>query len=148
MIDRSDSITINRPVAEVFAYVADTANDPAWHTDILEARKTSDGPIGTGTTWHQRIKPFMGISEATAEVVAFEPLRMEVLRGVAGPMQPTATYLFEPADGGTRFTRRVQIEVSGMMRLMQPIMRMMMPKRNAGFVANLKRVLEQESRRT
>jgi hypothetical protein len=35
-----------------------------------------------------------------------------------------------------------------MMRLMQPIMRMMMPKRNAGFVANLKRVLEQESRRT
>lgn len=148
MIDRSDSTTIDRPVEDVFAYVTDTANDPAWHTDILEARKTSDGPIGTGTTWHQRIKPFMGVSEATAEVVAFEPHRMEVLRGVAGPMQPTLTYLFEPADGRTTFTRRVEIEVSGMMRLMQPIMRMMMAKRNAGFVANLKRVLEQESRRT
>jgi hypothetical protein len=67
--------------------------------------------------------------------------------GHMGPMKPMLTYLFEPADGGTTFTRGVQLEVSGMMRLMQPIMRMMMPKSNAGFVANLKRVLEQESRR-
>ena len=147
MIDRSDSITINRPVAEVFAYVADTANDPAWHTDILEARKTSDGPIGTGTTWNQRIKPFMGVSEATAEVVAFEPQRKEVLQGVAGPMKPTLTYMFEPADGGTTFTRRIQIEVPGLMGLMLALIRPMIGKRNAGFVANLKRVLEEEAPR-
>jgi Polyketide cyclase / dehydrase and lipid transport len=147
MIDTSDSITINRPVDEMFAYVADTANDPAWHTDILEARKTSDGPIGTGTTWRQRIKPFMGVSEATAEVVAFEPHRKEVLRGVAGPMQATLTYLFVPADGGTTFTRRIQIEMSGLMGLMLPLMRPMVGKSNAGFVANLKRVLEQEAPR-
>jgi len=147
MIDRSDSTTIDRPVEDVFAYVTDTANDPAWHTDILEARKTSDGPIGAGTTWHQRIKPFMGVSEATAEVVAFEPHRKEVLRGVAGPMQPTLTYLFEPAGGGTTFTRRIQIEASGLMGLMLPLMRPMIGKRNAGFVANLKRVLEQEAPR-
>ena len=147
MINRSDSTTIDRPLEVVFAFVTDTANDPAWHTDILEARKTSDGPIGTGTTWHQRIKPFMGVSEATAEVVAFEPHRKEVLRGVAGPMQPTLTYLFEPADGGTTFTRRIQIEASGLMGLMLPLMRPMIGKRNAGFVANLKRVLEQEAPR-
>ena len=147
MIDRSDSITINRPVEEVFAYVTDTTNDPAWHTDILEVRKTSEGPVGMGTKWHLGFKPFMGVSEGTAEVVAFEPNRTEVQQAVAGPMQTTLTYLFEPASGGTRFTRRVQIQVSGWMRLMQPLMRMMVPKRNAGFVANLKRVLEQASRR-
>jgi carbon monoxide dehydrogenase subunit G len=60
-----------------------------------------------------------------------------------GPMQPTLTYLLEPADGGTRFTRRVQIKISGIMRVMEPLMRLMTPKRNADFVANLKRVLEQ-----
>ena len=87
--------------------MADAANDPAWHTAILEALKASGGPIGTGATWHQRMKPFMGGSEATAEVVAFEPQRKEVLRGVARPMQPTITHLFEPADGGTTFTRRI-----------------------------------------
>jgi uncharacterized protein YndB with AHSA1/START domain len=147
MIDRSDSVTINRPVEEVFAYVTDTSNDPAWHTDILEARRTSEGPVGIGTTWHLRFKPAMGVSEGETEVVAFEPNRKEVQQGVMGPMQPTLTYLFEPADRGTRFTRRVQIKVSGVMRLMEPLMWLMTPRRNAGFVANLKRVLEQPSPR-
>jgi len=146
VIDRSDSITINRRVEEVFAYVTDTSNDPAWHTDILDARKTSEGPIGKGTMWHIRFKPFMGHSEGDTEVVTFEPNRIEVLRGVMGPMQPTLTYLFEPANGGTRFTRRVQIKVSGMMRLMTPFMQWIdAPRRNRRFAANLKRVLEESS---
>jgi uncharacterized protein YndB with AHSA1/START domain len=145
MVDRSDSIMIDRPVEEVFAYVTDTSNDPAWHTDILEARRAADGPIGTGTRWHTRFKPFMGVSEGDQEVVAIEPNRMEVQRGVAGPMNVTLTYLFEPADGGTRFTRRVQIKMSGIMRLMEPFMQWVdAPKRNRRFVANLKRVLEQK----
>lgn len=148
MIDTSDSITIDRPVEAVFAFVTDTANDPVWHTDILEARKTSGGPIGSGTTWHLRFKPAMGVSEGDTEVVTFEANRMEVMRGVMGPMQPTLTYLFEPTDSGTRFTRRVQIKVSGIMRLMEPLMRFMTPKGNAGFLANLKRVLEQQPPRT
>lgn len=146
MIDTSGSVTINRPVEDVFNYVTDMSNDPSWHTDVLEARKTSEGPVGVGTIWHSRFKPSMGVSEGDMEVVAFEPNRMEVLRGVIGPMQPTLSYMLEPIDGGTRFTRRIQIKVSGMMRVMEPLMRLMTPRRNAGFLANLKRVLEQSPR--
>jgi len=145
MVDRSDSITIDRPVEEVFAYVSDTANDPAWHTDILEVRKTTDGPVGTGTIWHVRFKPSMGISEGDMEVVTFEPNRTEGMRGDTGPMHPTLTFLFEPADAGTKFTRHVQITVSGWMKIMSPMMGMMLPKQNKGFLENLKRVLEQGS---
>ena len=145
MIETTQAITIDRPVEEVFAYVTDTSNDPAWHTDILEARKTSAGPIGIGTTWHLRFKPVMGVSEGDTEVVAFEPNRKTVQQGVVGPMQPTLTYLFEPAGGGTRFTRRVAIRVSGMMRLMEPLMKLMTPRGNARFLANLKKVLEERS---
>ncbi len=63
MIDVARSITINRPVAEVFAYVSEVSNEPAWHTDVLEARQTSAGPIGIGTTFLIRVKPSMGVSE-------------------------------------------------------------------------------------
>ncbi len=142
MVDRSDSIMIDRPVEEVFAYVTDVTNDPAWHTDVLEARKTSEGPIGMGTVWRSRFKPTMGISEGDMEVVGFEPNRTQVMRGQIGPMQPTLTYLLEPSDGGTKFTRRIEINVSGWMKIMQPMMGMMLPKQNRGFLANLKRVLE------
>ena len=144
MVDRSDSITIDRPVEAVFAYVTDVSNDPAWHTDVLEARKTSEGPIGVGTIWHSRFKPVMGISEGDMEVVTYEPNRKHVMRGEVGPMHPRLTYLFEPADAGTRFTRRVQIQVSGLMKIMQPVIGLMLPKQNKGFLANLKSVLEAE----
>jgi uncharacterized protein YndB with AHSA1/START domain len=146
MVDRSDSVTIDRPVEEVFAYVTDHSHDPAWHTDALEARRISEGPIGVGTTWHMRFKPFMGVSEATIEVVAFEPTRREVLRSKAGPLAVTNTYLFEPADRGTTFTRRLQIQVSGMMRVTEPLIQWFVaPRRNRRFVGNLKRVLEETS---
>jgi uncharacterized protein YndB with AHSA1/START domain len=100
MLDRSDSILIDRPVDDVFAYVADVTNDPAWHTDILEARKTTEDPVGMGTVWHTRFKPSMDISEADMAVVSFEPNRLLAMKGDVGPMHPTLTYRFEPADGG------------------------------------------------
>ena len=143
MVDTSASVTIARPVEDVFAYVTDVTNDPAWHSDILEARKATEGPVGVGTKWHAKFKPSMGISEGDMEVVTFEPNRRQVMRGEIGPMHPTLTYLLEPSDGGTKFTRHVQIRVSGMMKVMQPMMAMMVPKQNKGFLANLKRVLEE-----
>ena len=147
MIDVARSITINRPVAEVFAYVSDVSNEPAWHTDVLEARQTSEGPIGIGTTFLIRIKPSMGVSEGLAEVIGFERNRKQVLRGEMGSMRPTITHLFEPAEGRTKFTRRIQIEASGLMRLMLPLVRPMTGRSNTGFLENLKQVLEQEASR-
>lgn len=148
MIDITVATRIDRPVEDVFAYVADTANDPSWHTDVLEVRRTTEGPLGRGTTYHLRLKPSMGVSEGTAEVVDHEPPRRQVLQGHMGSMSPTVTYLFEPADGATTFTRRVQFELPGRMRLMQPLVRVMGKRRNRAFLANLKRVLEQPARST
>ena len=145
MVDVSSSILIERPVEDVFAYVTDVTNDPAWHTDVLEARKTTEGPPGVGTVWHAKFKPSMGISEGDMQVVSFEPNREQVMRGDVGPMHPTLTYLLEPVDAGTRFTRRVQISVSGWMKIMAPMMGLMLPKQNKGFLTNLKRVLEDRS---
>ena len=145
MVDRSDSITIDRPVEGVFAYVTDVTNDPSWHTDVLEARKSTEGPVGVGTVWHAKFKPTMGISEGDMEVVTFEQNRKQVMEGDIGPMHPTLTYLLEPSDGGTKFTRHVQISVSGWMKIISPMMGMMLPKQNKGFLANLKRVLERTS---
>lgn len=76
-------------------------------------------------------------------VVSFEPNRVLAMKGDVGPMHPTLTYRFESADGATRFTRRVQIKVSGWMKIMQPIIGLMLPKQNQAFLLNLKRVLEQ-----
>ena len=122
--------------------MSDLSNDPAWHTDILEARQTSTGPIEAGTTFRIRFKPFMGQSEGDVTVVRYEPTSAIQYEGTMGPMRPRISYMLESAGTGTRLTRQVEMQPTGWMRLMEPIMKMMMGKQQATFVQNLKQVLE------
>ena len=47
------SIVIKRPVEDVFAVMSDFSNGSKWASVSAEpAVKTSDGPIGVGSTWH------------------------------------------------------------------------------------------------
>jgi uncharacterized membrane protein len=55
-------ISIARPPTEVFSYVADVRNDPAWHTDVLEVQSSSD-VVAMGTVFKVKVKPSMGVSE-------------------------------------------------------------------------------------
>jgi uncharacterized protein YndB with AHSA1/START domain len=135
------TIMIARPPADVFRHVADVRNDPTWHTDVLEVRSSSD-VVGVGTVFDVKVKPSMGVSEGTMTVSRFEPGELVEFRGRTGRMEPTVTNICEPAKGGTRVTKRVEIEPPGMMRAMTPLMKRMIGKSNEGFLANLKRLLE------
>jgi hypothetical protein len=42
-------IVINRPVDEVFDFVADARNEPRRNPRMLRAEKLSAGPVGLGT---------------------------------------------------------------------------------------------------
>ena len=134
-------VSIARPPAEVFSYIADVRNDPSWHTDVLEVRSSTD-IVGMGTVFNVKVKPSMGVSEGTMTVSRFEPGRLIEYQGRMGKMAPTVTNICEPEAQGTRVTRRVELEASGVMRLMTPLIGRMIAKSNDGFLANLKRLLE------
>jgi hypothetical protein len=84
----------------------------------------------------------MGVSEGTLTVSRFEPGKLIELTGRMGKMDPTVTNICEPDARGTRFTRRVEFEPPGIMRVMTPLMKRMIAKSNDGFLANLKQLLE------
>jgi carbon monoxide dehydrogenase subunit G len=136
------STSIERPVNAVFDYVSDMSNDPEWHTDMLEVRASGAGPIGVGTIFDLKFKPFMGQSQGKATISEFQSGKRVVLKGQMGKFAPTITLAFEPSGSGTRVTRTVDMVPPGLMRVMSPIMKSMMSKQNAGFLANLKRLLE------
>jgi len=48
MASFENTVTIRRPVADVFAFLADFENVPAWNYAIVETRKASPGPVGWG----------------------------------------------------------------------------------------------------
>jgi uncharacterized protein YndB with AHSA1/START domain len=135
------SVSIARPPADVFRFVSDIRNDPQWHTDVLEAKPSTEA-IGKGTVFEVRVKPSMGVSGGTMTVAEFDPPKGLVFQGRMGKMEPRVTYTFVPEASGTRYTRVVEIPTKGVMALMAPMMRRMIGKANDGFLANLKRVLE------
>jgi hypothetical protein len=143
MITASSSVTIDKPLSEVYGFVSDCRNEPKWHSDSIEAAPLVEGPLAVGTKQRWLLK-FMGKREMIMEVTRLEPERVEVLeaRTALMGMAPTITYTFEQAGSGTRFTRGVVMDPKGIGKLMKPMMRSMVPKRNAVFVANLKKYYE------
>ena len=141
MISAEHTVNINRRVEDVFDFVADQANEPRWHTDVLEVSPEARLELGAAVTWQVK---FMGQKEYVSEVTAFEPQRRIQLTARQGPLKPTLTHTFEQANGGTRYTRHVQIPLEGMFRIVGPIMKATgaAQKRNARFAENLRSLLE------
>ena len=69
MLEFENTIRIDRPVDEVFAFLSDFENVPKWNYYVLEVRQLSDNPIGVGTTYHQIRKT----DQQDYRIIEFEP---------------------------------------------------------------------------
>ncbi|MFD5625967.1 MULTISPECIES: SRPBCC family protein [unclassified Streptomyces] len=49
-------VEIDRPVEEVFAYLADGRNDPEFSPRVLKIERTPDGPTAVGTIFRSTVK--------------------------------------------------------------------------------------------
>jgi uncharacterized protein YndB with AHSA1/START domain len=116
----TNTVTINCPPADVFAYLAQFENVPRWNYAISETRKTSTGPVGVGSRYRQtRTLPTR--SEETFEVTEFEPDRRLSIRGDLGPFHGDVSYLLAPAASGTALTNTMNLRPSGPLRLIAPL---------------------------
>jgi carbon monoxide dehydrogenase subunit G len=50
------SVEIDRPIEEVFAFLADGTNDPKFSPRVQEITKTTDGPTAVGTVYASTVK--------------------------------------------------------------------------------------------
>jgi uncharacterized protein YndB with AHSA1/START domain len=66
------SAVIDRPIDQVFAFLADGTNDPKFSPRVLEIRKTTDGPIGVGTVFESTVKDAGMKTSRRFELTAFE----------------------------------------------------------------------------
>ena len=116
-----NTVTIGRPVEEVFAFLTDFENIPTWNHAIEETIKTSPGPVGEGATYRQT-RAIPRRSEERFEVTAFEPKSRLEIQGEIGPFRTRASYMLTPVAGGTTLTNKVGLEAtSGVLRLVAPL---------------------------
>jgi uncharacterized membrane protein len=102
MIAFTNQIIIQRPVAEVFAFVADFENVPKWNYYVRSVTQTSRGEPSLGITYHQVRKS----DQQDFAIREYQPGNRVVVQTLPGS-QPEFEMRFEFADdgnGGTRLT--------------------------------------------
>ena len=97
-----DFVTTKTP-DEAFGFIAKDffANHQKWDPDLLSNVKTSDGPIGVGTTG-RAVTKFAGKQTADFEVTRFEPNKSFVFVNTSGAVALERSYFLKPnKSGGT-----------------------------------------------
>lgn len=139
------SVVINRPVEEVFAFVANPQHDEQWESDISDVQQTSEGPIGVGSTYRGVIH-FLGQRiEWNSEVTQYQPSNRVDFKLAAGPLQLEETVTFEPVEGGTRVTVVYEGDPGGFFKLAAPVVVRMWQGQIEGNLGKLKEILEAQA---
>jgi carbon monoxide dehydrogenase subunit G len=136
------SVTIGRPVGDVFVFVADGENAIQWRPGVLDVERVS-GDGGVGTIYRQGVKGPMGRRiAADYEITDFEPDRLIAFRATAGPFRPRGRFEFEQTDGRTRLTLKLEGELTGLRKLLMGRAVWKTMRAEARNLENIKRVLE------
>lgn len=145
MLTIEASTIIDRPLEEIFDYVVDLRNSVHYSAEVVAARKTSDGPVGLGSTFAMTVQIMGRRLESSSEIVEYEPYRSVALEHDAGPLKAQDDrFTFERVDGGTKVTHRAAAETGGLFRLADPVLSRLMRRQWETNLAVLKELLESQ----
>jgi uncharacterized protein YndB with AHSA1/START domain len=140
------SVTIQRPVEEVFAVLTDPTRSPEWSKHSIRGELLTEGPPRVGSRRRTVVKGFggRGTMESVFEVTEIDPLRAVALRQVSASWGGSGStrYTFTPVDGGTRVDWTWELNPTGAMRLLAGPMMALTRRMFQSDLENLKKLME------
>ncbi|OKI24376.1 SRPBCC family protein [Streptomyces sp. CB03911] len=95
------TVDIDRPVAEVFAFLANGENDRTFSPRVLEMTKRTDGPTGVGTVYASTVKDAGMKTRREFRITAFDsPGRIRWTEISKNLVTAQGGYDLEPGPGG------------------------------------------------
>ena len=135
---------IDRPIEEVFAFLADGENDPKFSSRVLEMAKTTDGPPGVGTVYASTVKDAGVKTKREIKITEFTPpsrIRWaEVSKNLVTASE--GGYDLTPEGSGTRVTLYNVLEGHGFGRLIEGFALRAARKGADDFGKSIKRAVE------
>jgi len=137
-------IVINKPIEEVFDFVADERNEPKYNPQMTLAEMVTPGPIGVGSKFHC-VMTGARAADMTIECTEFDrPHRLGSTTQISN-MEINGSLLFEPQGQSTKMKWLWNIEPRGFIRLLGPIVRRMGERQEWANWTGLKKVMEAQS---
>lgn len=139
-------IVINRPLDEVFAFVADERNEPLYNQQMLRVEQTSAGPIGLGTRFRAESRSMGRVAVMTIEITAYDPPHRLASSTHLDTMDIHGALTFEPALGGTNMHWSWELRPRGTLKLLKPLVTWMGRRQEQTIWTALKHYLEAPER--
>jgi uncharacterized membrane protein len=148
MSEIKESVEIDKPPDEVFAYLDDVERHGEWQEDIVGVERVTDGPTRQGSRVRETRHVPGGNRSMMYEVTTHDPPRESSFRVLDGPIRAVGTISVEPAGDGTksRVTIAMDFEGHGIAgKVLLPVARSQARKRVPQSQAKMKEVLERRA---
>jgi uncharacterized protein YndB with AHSA1/START domain len=144
-----DSIVIDRPLEEVWAYLEDSAHDIEWRRPALKRlERLGADPITPGTQYQGVVAIGPKQYPYTNELTQYEPptrLAWKAISSTGWMIGSNGSYVLERDDSRTRMRFEITLEPNTLLgRLVQPVVRAMGPKSLGPILTQLKQSIERQ----
>jgi carbon monoxide dehydrogenase subunit G len=136
------TITVNRPLEEAFAYVADFTTVSEWDPGVSGSTQTAGNGPGVGATY--RVTAVFNGRELpmTYHMSAYEPPARVTLRGEGSTVTAVDDITFKDrGDGTTQIDYMADLRMKGLLRLAEPFLKGAFDKLADKAMAGLERRL-------
>ena len=135
-------VNIDRPVPEVFDFVADMTNAPMWQAGLYLVQRTPPGPVRVGSE-HVFERRFAGRTlKSRNRITGFHPPSRLAFEIPDGWISGRAAYEVTPTEAGSRVSCRMEFRASGFGRLLEPLLAGILSHDSRRDDQRLKAVLE------
>lgn len=135
--------TIDGPPETVFDYITDPANLRDWQTSKTRVEVVSKGPPGPGFRVREWTKPAVGKEfEQLVEFTEFNRPNKLHVHILEGPYPIDGAWQLTAAAGGTEVEFVAEGPLRGLMRLAEPIFKLVLGREFTKYHENLRRNVE------
>lgn len=116
MMKWENSIIVQRPAEDVFAFITDPQKSSTWHRSN-EITPISDGPIREGKRYRVTGKFFLWKFKSESVVSEFKENHLVTFQSSSRQFPFVLRYVLEPVDNGTRLTEIGEADPPTLMKL-------------------------------
>jgi uncharacterized protein YndB with AHSA1/START domain len=110
VVRAEETVFIERPIEEVFAYLTDLERVPEWQTNVLFLQLQGPGGLRTGARLVE-LRKFLGRKvESVVEVTKYDPPHRYTTKVQSGPIPFEISNLLSESGGGTRIDAAIEGE--------------------------------------
>ena len=142
MARTTNTITIRRPIEDVFAVLTDVEKTGRWFPGNVEEHWTSPPPHGVGSTRRAVVTMFGRRSENDAVATEYDPPHRAGMRGTSPNAPFDATLTFAPDGDGTSVEFTTTFNLRGWTRIFGPVVAGVYGWASARGLRSLKRMME------